>query len=78
MAARRKVENKNKVYIVSVKNNEQFCGIGAGGTQFAQGKARIENKRLADWFKEHEGYDVTEEIIPDDSDDSNASDGKEE
>ena len=46
-------------YIVEVKNNPNFCGIGAGGAQFAQGKATVESERLANWFKEHPGYIVT-------------------
>ena len=50
-----------KAYIVKVKNNDDFCGIGAGGAQFAQGKATITNERLANWFKEHDGY-VVEEV----------------
>lgn len=52
---------ENKTFIVKVKNNPNFCGIGAGGAQFAQGEARIASERLANWFKEHEGYTVTEE-----------------
>lgn len=50
-----------KTFIVKVKNNPNFCGIGAGGAQFANGEARISNERLANWFKEHEGYTVTAE-----------------
>lgn len=50
----------NKTYIVTVKNNPEFCGIGAGGSQFANGKATITNESLAKWFMEHEGYAVTE------------------
>lgn len=48
-------------YIIEVKNNPEFCGIGAGGVQFANGKATIESERLANWFKEHPGYTVTKE-----------------
>lgn len=48
-----------KTFIVKVKNNPNFCGIGAGGAQFANGEAKITNERLANWFKEHEGYTVT-------------------
>lgn len=51
---------KLKTYIVSVKNNPKFCGIGAGGAQFAHGKATITSDRLARWFREHDGYTVTE------------------
>ena len=49
-----------KTYIVKVKNNEGFCGKGAGGVQFANGKAENVSERMANWFKEHEGYEVTE------------------
>ena len=48
-----------KKYIVSVENKE-YCGIGAGGAQFAHGTATIEDDRLANWFKEHPGYTVKE------------------
>ena len=51
---------KIKTYIVSVDNNPEYCGIGAGGAQFAHGKANITSDRLASWFKEHNGYTVTE------------------
>lgn len=51
---------KVKTYIVSVDNNPEYCGIGAGGAQFAHGKATITSDRLASWFKEHSGYTVTE------------------
>ncbi|MBR5004939.1 MAG: hypothetical protein IKY14_05730 [Erysipelotrichaceae bacterium] len=49
-----------KTYIVKVKNNETFCGKGAGGVQFANGKAENVSERMARWFKEHQGYEVTE------------------
>lgn len=51
---------KAKTYIISVKTNPDFCGIGAGGAQFAHGKATITSDRLARWFREHDGYTVTE------------------
>ena len=46
-------------YIVTVKNNPTFCGKGAGGVQFANGKAEVNSDRMAQWFKDHPGYDVT-------------------
>lgn len=52
---------KTKTFIVTVKNNKNFCGVGAGGAQFANGQATVTNERLANWFKEHEGYTVKEE-----------------
>lgn len=49
-----------KNYIVTVVNNPKFCGKGAGGVQFAYGKAEITSDRLANWFKKHPGYTVEE------------------
>ena len=45
-------------YIVTVKNNPTFCGKGAGGVQFANGKAEVNSDRMAQWFKDHPGYTV--------------------
>ena len=45
-------------WTVTVKNNPTFCGIGAGGAQFANGTAVVNSARLAQWFKEHDGYEV--------------------
>jgi len=63
---------KTKGYIVKVKNNPDFVGIGAGGTQFAQGKAEITSDRMAAWFREHPGYEVTETVIEEDEAQPNA------
>lgn len=52
---------KPKSWIVSVINGSTYCGIGAGGVQFANGRAEITSKRMVDWFKEHEGYNVIEQ-----------------
>lgn len=49
-----------KEYIVRVKGNEKFVGVGAGGTQFANGCATITSERMANWFREHKGYEVEE------------------
>jgi hypothetical protein len=56
MAAKKEV----KKYLVEVASNPQYCGICAGGVQFANGKAEIPEGRMVQWFKEHEGYKVTE------------------
>ena len=45
-------------YTVTVKNNPNFCGKGAGGIHFANGKAETDSDRMAEWFKNHPGYDV--------------------
>jgi hypothetical protein len=54
-------KKKESVYIVKVKDNPTYCGIGAGGIQFANGQAVVESQRMIRWFKEHEGYEVTEQ-----------------
>lgn len=53
-------ETKTKSWLVKVDNNPEYCGIGAGGVQFAKGQAVIDSGRMAAWFKEHNGYTVTE------------------
>lgn len=47
-------------YEIKVVGNAKFCGVGAGGVQFAYGKAQITGGRMVAWFREHEGYEVTE------------------
>lgn len=54
-------EEKTASWLVKVKNNPEFCGIGAGGVQFAGGQAVIHSARMAQWFMEHDGYEVTAE-----------------
>lgn len=54
------VKKAVKTYVVTVKNNKEFCGKGAGGIQFANGKAENVSERMANWFKEHPGYEVAE------------------
>lgn len=51
---------KEGIFVIEVENNPSYCGIGAGGVQFANGKAEIISERMADWFREHDGYIVTE------------------
>ena len=53
-----KKEEKVKIYIVEtpVKN---YCGIGAGGVHFANGKAEVSEGVVLNWFK-RKGYKVTE------------------
>jgi len=51
---------KIKKWVVTVKGNPEFVGKGAGGVQFANGKAEITSERLANWFREHKGYEVTD------------------
>lgn len=51
---------KSKEYVVKVKNDPNFCGIGAGGVQFANGEAHITSERMAEWFREHNGYKVVD------------------
>ena len=49
-----------KKYIVKVESNPSFCGIDAGGVQFANGQAVIDECPLVEWFRTHEGYSVAE------------------
>lgn len=58
VVAESKTESEPTGWVVSVNNNTAYCGIGAGGVQFANGKAEITSKRMADWFMEHDGYTV--------------------
>ena len=51
-------ESVSPSWVVQVKNNPNFCGIGAGGVQFANGKAVVDSGRMAEWFREHDGYEV--------------------
>lgn len=65
----KKNEKKVKEYIVRVANNEKFVGVGAGGVQFANGKATITSERMANWFREHRGY-VVEEVLEQDAEET--------
>ena len=60
-AQRNVADNKERFWIVKVANNPEYCGVGAGGTQFARGEATVRSERMALWFKEHKGYTVTEQ-----------------
>ncbi len=51
---------KKKQYKIKVTTNPNFCGIDAGGVQFAHGEAVLEEGRMVNWFREHKGYEVTE------------------
>ena len=53
-------ETQVKNYVIKVTTNPDYCGIGAGGVQFANGEAHITSERMAEWFREHEGSEVTE------------------
>ena len=58
MAAKK--NDKERSWIIKVEKNPDYCGVGAGGTQFANGRAVTTSKRMAEWFREHKGYTVTE------------------
>lgn len=53
-------------YEIKVVSNPNFCGVDAGGVQFSYGKAQITEGRMVEWFREHEGYEVTEITVEDD------------
>lgn len=50
-----------KFYIIETPVKD-FCGIGAAGVHFANGKAEIPEGWAVEWFKEH-GYTVTEKGV---------------
>lgn len=49
-----------KKFRVKVASNPDYCGVGAGDVQFANGEAVISDGIMVNWFKEHKGYKVTE------------------
>ena len=60
-AATKKSTTAVKKWVVKIITNPSFCGVGAGGVQFANGEAVTENGRMAQWFREHNGYEVSEQ-----------------
>ncbi len=68
MAAKKKTPIR---YLIEVTANPDCCEIGAGGVQFAHGKAEITDVRMAEWYKTHKGYTVTE-IYEEDADKAEA------
>ena len=58
MAAAKKTENK--VYTVQVATNPGFCGVDVAGVQFAYGEAQVTDPWIAEWYRTHDGYKVTE------------------
>lgn len=60
MAAKKAEAAEGKKYLIKVVTNPDFCGIDAGGVQFAHGEAIITDERMASWFSEHDGYEVSE------------------
>ena len=51
---------KVKKYKINVTTNPGFCGVDAGGVQFAHGTAIINEGTMVEWFREHDGYSVDE------------------
>ena len=47
-----------KTYLVKTKD-PNYCGIGAGGVQFAYGQAEVNEGWVLEWYREH-GYDIEE------------------
>lgn len=58
MAATKKVT-------IKIKSNPNYCGIGAGGIHFAYGKAVVEDGPIVNWYREHEGYEVSNAKVTD-------------
>lgn len=61
-------------YEIKVVTNPNFCGVDAGGVQFSYGKAQIAEGRMVEWFREHDGYEVTEIEDDDSADTVNSAD----
>ena len=77
MAAKKKTEKASvKMYKITVKNNPNFVGKGAGGVQFANGAAQIPDGRMVKWFRDHDGYEVTAVDAEDDGADTNTGGGQ--
>lgn len=45
-----------KTFIVKTPDTN-YCGVGAGGVQFAYGTAEVNEGWVLDWYKEH-GYKI--------------------
>lgn len=56
----KKTTNKVTTYQIEVTSNPNYCGVGAGNIQFANGKAKTQRERIANWYRGHKGYKVTE------------------
>ena len=77
MAGKKKAENASvKMFKITVKTNPNFVGTGAGGVQFAHGSAVIADGRMVNWFREHDGYEVTAVDAEDGGADTNTGDGQ--
>lgn len=58
MAAIKKVEKAPKKFRIT-SPIEGYVGIGAGGVQFAYGRAEVNEGWVFDWYRE-KGYEVEE------------------
>lgn len=54
--AARKAKETGKVFRVKTKD-PTYCGVGAGGVQFAYGQAEVNEGWVLQWYREH-GYTV--------------------
>lgn len=50
-----------KTFIVKTPD-PNYCGVGAGGVQFAYGTAEVNEGWVLDWYKEH-GYKVEAKVV---------------
>lgn len=60
MAAAKAKTAATKVYDVEVVSNPSFCGVDVAGVQFSYGKAQVTDPWIAEWYRTHDGYKVTE------------------
>lgn len=62
MAAAKAKTAATKVYDVEVVSNPSFCGVDVAGVQFSYGKAQVTDPWIAEWYRTHDGYKVTEAV----------------
>lgn len=55
--AKKKTEKQGTMYLVEAPVKD-FCGVGAAGVHFANGKAEIPAGWVLDWYRE-KGYKVS-------------------
>lgn len=60
MAAVKAKTGAPKVYNIEVVSNPNFCGTDVADVQFSHGKARVTDPWIAEWYRTHDGYKVTE------------------
>lgn len=60
MAAAKTKTAATKIYNIEVVSNLNFCGTDVSDVQFSHGKAQVTDPWIAEWYRTHDGYKVTE------------------